>query len=309
MKASDVSGLDGFKYSDDNKRYHTLYYYNLHKYGCRVFKATVDAGLSCPHGSCAFCSPVPVDRRSVEEQFEAEKRRIYAKFPDAKILMYYGIRTNTFCSPEYLRELLNKAVRCGAFAVSVATRPDCVDDEKANILAACPLPITVELGLQTVHDKTALLINRGDTFSGFLRCYERLRERGIRVCVHLINGLPEETPEMMLETARTIAALSPDGVKIHSLHVMKNTALSQLYHSGQYTPLTRDEYIDIVVKQLELLPPETVIERVTGDGDKSLLEAPIWSKDKIAVLGGIDKRMAELASYQGKNFKKVLDNR
>ncbi len=291
-----------FKYSDDNKRYHTLYYHNLHKYGGRVFKATVDAGLSCPHGSCGFCSPIPVDSRSIEEQFEVEKRRIHAKFPDAKILMYYGIRTNTFCKPEFLVEMLEKAVRCGAFAVSVATRPDCVDEQKADILAACPLPLTVELGLQTIHDKTAALVNRGDTFSGFLRCYKLLKERNIRVCVHLINGLPEETPEMMLETAERLAELRVDAVKIHSLHVMKDTAIHELHKAGKYTPLERDEYIDIVVKQLEVLPPETVIERVTGDGDKSLLIAPTWSKDKISVLGGIDKRMADLDTYQGKYF-------
>lgn len=292
-----------FKYSDDNKRYHTLYYHNLREYGCRVFKATVDAGLSCPHGSCAFCADIPVDNRTIEEQFNAEKERIHAKYPNAKILMYYGIRTNTFCKSEYLSEMLRKARECGAFAVSVATRPDCVDEEKAGILAGSALPITVELGLQTIHDKTARLINRGDTFQGFLRCYRLLKQHNLRVCVHIIDGLPEETEDMMLETARVVGKLRPDGVKIHSLHVLKGTAMSELYARGEYIPLTREEYIDIVVKQLELLPPETVIERVTGDGDKSLLEAPMWGKDKIAVLGGIDKRMADLDTFQGRLYQ------
>ena len=292
-----------FKYSDDNKRYHTLYYHNFHEYGCRVFKATVDAGLSCPHGRCAFCAEIPFDNRSIEEQFDAEKQRIHAKYPNAKILMYYGIRTNTFCKSEYLSEMLKKAREYGAFAVSVATRPDCLDEERAGILAGSPLPLTVELGLQTIHDKTARLINRGDTFEGFLRAYELIKQHNIRVCVHIIDGLPKETEDMMLETARVVGKLHPDGVKIHSLHVLKGTAMSELYARGEYTPLTRDEYIDIVVKQLELLPPETVIERVTGDGDKSLLEAPMWSKDKIAVLGGIDKRMADLDTFQGRLFQ------
>ncbi len=295
--------MSAFKYSNDNKRYHTLYYHNLHEYGGRVFKATVDAGLSCPHGRCAFCAEVPADRRTIEEQFQAEKARIHAKFPDAKILMYYGLRTNTFCTPERLSEMLEKAQECGAFAVSVATRPDCVDEERAAILADCPLPVTVELGLQTIHDRTAALIHRGDTFEGFLRCYGLLKQRGLRVCAHIIDGLPGETPEMMLETAREVGKLRPDGMKIHSLHVMRGTALSELYARGEYVPLERDEYIDIVIRQLEVLPPETVIERVTGDGDKSLLEAPLWSKDKIAVLGGIDKRMAELDTFQGKFYK------
>lgn len=298
-----VSKMGEFKYSDDNKRYHTLYYHNLHEYGGRVFKATVDAGLSCPHGRCGFCAGVPIDGRTIEEQFEAEKKRIHLKFPDAKILMYYGFRTNTYCSVEYLKQMLRKAQECGAFAVSVATRPDCVDEERAAVLASCPLPITVELGLQTIHDKTARLINRGDTFEGFLNCYKLLKRHNIRVCVHIIDGLPEETAEMMLETAREVGKLHPDGVKIHSLHVMKGTSILEMYARGEYTPLERDEYINIVVRQLELLPPETVIERVTGDGDKSLLEAPMWSKDKIAVLGGIDKRMADLDTFQGKFYK------
>ncbi len=298
-----MSTFTAFSYSDDNKRYHTLYYHNLHEYGGRVFKATVDAGLSCPHGRCAFCAEAPVDRRTIEEQFAAEKARIRAKFPDAKILMYYGIRTNTYCSPEYLSEMLRKARECGAFAVSIATRPDCVDEERAAILAACPLPVTVELGLQTIHDRTAALIDRGDTFEGFLRGYRLLRSHGLRVCAHIIDGLPGETPEMMVETARRLGQLRPDGVKIHSLHVLKGTALSELYARGEYVPLERGEYVDIVIRQLEVLPPETVIERVTGDGDKSLLEAPLWSRDKIAVLGGIDKRMAELDTFQGKFYK------
>lgn len=292
-----------FKYSDDNKRYHTLCYYNLHRYGGRVFKATVDAGLSCPHGRCGFCAGVPIDGRTIEEQFEAEKKRIHLKFPDAKILMYYGIRTNTYCSPEYLKLMLQKARECGAFAVSVATRPDCADEERAAVLAGCTLPITVELGLQTIHDKTAMLINRGDTFGNFLRCFGLLKQHNLRVCVHLIDGLPGESAEMMLETAREVGKLRPDGVKIHSLHVMKGTAISEMYARGEYTPLERCEYIDIAVRQLELLPPETVIERLTGDGDKSLLEAPMWSNDKIAVLGGIDKRMADLDTFQGKFYK------
>lgn len=293
-----------FRYSDDNKRYHTLRYHNLREYGCRVFKATVDAGLSCPHGRCAFCAEVPVDKRTIEEQFAAEKARIHAKFPDAKILMYYGLRTNTFCTPEHLAELLRKACECGAIAVSVATRPDCVDEEKAAVLAECPLPVTVELGLQTIHDKTAEVIGRGYAFGEFLRCYRLLRAHGIRVCVHIIDGLPGESAEMMLETARELGKLRPDGVKIHSLHIMKGTVMSELYARGEYVPLQRGEYIDIVVRQLELLPPETVIERLTGDGDKALLEAPLWSRDKIAVLGGIDKRMAELDAFQGKFYKK-----
>lgn len=292
--------MNSFPYSNDNKRYRTLVYHNLQTYGGRVFKATVDAGLSCPNaGGCVFCAQNKPDTRTIEEQFAAEKARILAKCPSAKILLYYGLRTNTNCSPERLSEMLCEAERLGAFAVSLATRPDCLDADKARILAECPLPLTVELGLQTIHDSTAALINRGHTYADFLCGYELLKRHNIRVCVHIINGLPNETREMMLDTARALGKLRPDGVKIHSMHVLRGTELYEMYQSGAYTPIEKDEYIDIVARQLELLPPETVIERVTGDGDKSLLAAPQWSRDKISVLGGIDKRLADLDTYQG----------
>lgn len=294
--------MNPFPYSDDNKRYHTLAYYNQKTYGGRVCKATVDAGLSCPNGGCVFCAQTAPDTRTVDEQFAAEKTRILKKFPSAKILLYYGLRTNTNCSPGRLRQMLRDAERLGAFAVSIATRPDCLDDEKARILAECPLPLTVELGLQTIHDETAALIERGHTYADFRRGYELPKKYNIRVCVHIINGLPNETAEMMLGTARELGKLRPDGVKIHSMHVLRCTKLYEMYKNGQYTPMTKDAYIDITVRQLELLPPETVIERVTGDGDKSLLAAPQWSSDKISVLGGIDKRLAELDTFQGRLF-------
>ncbi len=295
--------MNSFPYSNDNKRYRTLVYHNLQTYGGRVFKATVDAGLSCPNaGGCVFCARNKPDTRTIEDQFAAEKARILAKCPSAKILLYYGLRTNTNCSPERLSEMLCEAERLGAFAVSLATRPDCLDADKARILAECPLPLTVELGLQTIHDSTAALINRGHTYADFLCGYELLKRHNIRACVHIINGLPNETREMMLDTARALGKLRPDGVKIHSMHVLRGTELYEMYQSGAYTPIEKDEYIDIVARQLELLPPETVIERVTGDGDKSLLAAPQWSRDKISVLGGIDKRLADLDTYQGRLF-------
>ncbi|MCH5205863.1 MAG: TIGR01212 family radical SAM protein [Oscillospiraceae bacterium] len=291
--------LEKFPYSDDNKRYHTLNYYNKVTYGCRVVKATVDAGLPCP-GKCAFCSNAPRDRRSVAEQFNAEKARIHAKFPDAKILMYYGLGTNTLCSGEFLKKMLIEAEELGAFAVSLATRPDCLDPEKATILAECSLPLTVELGLQTVHDSTAEMIRRGHSFADFLRGYELLKSHKIRVCVHIMNGLPGEDRGMMLKTAETLGRLRPDAVKLHLTHVLKGTELYEMYRRGEYSPMEKEDYIETVVRQLELIPPETVIERVTGDGDKSLLAAPLWSRDKISVLGGIDKRFAELSTFQGR---------
>ncbi len=302
--------MNPFPFSCDNKRYHTLYYHNMSVYGRRIYKAVLDAHLTCPNrdgsagnGGCIFCGQSETDPRSIKEQFLAEKERILRKDPNAGITAYFGIHTNTYCTAEYLADMINTAKELGAFALSLATRPDCLDEEKIRILSECPLPLTVELGLQTIHDSTASAINRCHTFEDFLRGYELLKSRKIRTCVHLINGLPGENEDMMLETAQRVGRLRPEAVKIHMMYVLRGTRLFEMYKSGEYLPLTREQYIDIVVKQLELLPPETVIERVTGDGDKALVEAPLWSMDKIAVLGGIDKRMTELDTCQGKYFE------
>lgn len=303
-----------FAYSDDNKRYHTLYYHNKHTYGCRVYKAQIDAGFTCPNidgtrgtGGCIFCDGgsgyfTAESSFSVTEQFLREKERIMRKDPDAKITAYFQAHTNTYSSVERLSTLYNEAISCGAFALSVATRADCIDEQKAALLSSLSVPVTVELGLQTADNSVAQKINRCHTYEEFLRGYELLKKHRVRVCVHIINGLPFDSEEGMINTARILGALRPDGVKIHLLHVISGTPMSRMYERGEYTPLTREQYIDIVVRQLELLPPETVIERITGDGDKSKLIAPLWSADKIAVLGGIDKRQKDLDTWQGKHF-------
>lgn len=305
--------MTAFSFSDDNKRYHTLYYYNKHAFGCRVYKAAIDAGLSCPNrdgrcgtGGCTFCSGgsgyFTSGALSVREQYLAEERRIRAKCPNALIQAYFQAGSNTYADVETLARLYGEAIACGAASISVATRADCLDRARAELLAGLPVPVTVELGLQTVHDETAARVNRCHSFADFLRGYALLKEYGLRVCVHIIDGLPRETRDMMLQTAEVLGRLRPDGVKIHLLHVIKGTPLAQLYESGGYQPMSREEYIDTVVSQLELLPPHTVIERLTGDGDKRTLLAPLWSADKIAVLGGIDKRQRELDTWQGKRF-------
>ena len=304
-----------FKYSDDNKRYHTLNYYNKHTYGGRVHKAAINAGFTCPNidgtrgsGGCVYCSGgsgyfTAKGIVSVADQFNAEKARIREKYPDARITAYFQANTNTYASVERLYELYSEAIKAGADSISVGTRADCIDSEKVEMISRLPVPVTVELGLQTVHDATAELINRCHTYEEFLNGYNILRSYGIRVCVHIINGLPGENAEMMLDTAERLGKLHPDGVKIHLMHVISATRLAELYRSGCYRPMEKEEYIDIVVRQLELLPAETVIERLTGDGDRSTLIAPLWSIDKISVLGGIDKRMAQLDTWQGRLYR------
>lgn len=301
-----------FPYSDDNKRYHTLSFENRRRFGGKVFKAVLDAGFTCPNidgtkgvGGCVFCdggSGYFTSVGTISEQLAKEKTRILQKHPDAKIIAYFQAHSNTYGDPERLRELYAEAISCGVCGIAAATRADCINEEKAELLKALPVPVTVELGLQTVHGKTAGQMNRGHTYAEFLEAYRLLKKKKIRVCIHIINGLPGETDEMMLETAERLGRLRPDGVKLHLLHVIRGTRLAELYEQGEYEPLTMERYVSLIVRQLELLPPETVIERITGDGDREKLLAPLWSRDKIRVLGAIDVLQREWDSFQGKKY-------
>ena len=302
-----------FPYTSDGSRYHTLNYHNQQTYGRPVYKAAVDAGFTCPNidgkcgtGGCTYCSGgsgyFTQPELSVSEQIRRETERIHVAHPGAGIIAYFQAHSNTYGSTERLKQVYSEALECDICGISTATRADCVDREKAEYLASLPIPVTVELGLQTAHDSTAALINRGHSLADFVEGFGIVRAAGLRVCVHIINGLPGETPEMMLQTAELLGKLRPDGVKIHLLHVINGTRLAETYLTGNYTPLTMQEYIDITVSQLELLPPETVIERLTGDGDRETLLAPQWSMNKRAVLGGIMKRQRELDSVQGMLF-------
>ncbi|MBQ9382706.1 MAG: TIGR01212 family radical SAM protein [Ruminiclostridium sp.] len=304
-----------FIYSDDNKRYHTLYYHNKHTYGKRVVKAVIDAGFTCPNtdgskgcGGCIFCGggsgyftaepTVPIT-----EQLRLETERIRTKYPDALINAYFQAHTNTYADIGTLERIYREAINSGVHGISIATRSDCIDRDKIMLIKSLDVPVTVELGVQTVHDETAARLNSRLCLSEHLYALKLLREHNIRTCVHIINGLPGETGEMMLETARLLGKERPDGVKIHLLHVIRGTRLHEMYEKGEYTPMDKARYIEITARQLGYFPPETVIERLTGDGDKSKLIAPMWSADKISVLGGIDKYMADNDICQGDNYE------
>ena len=298
----------------DNKRYHTLFLYNMNTFGQRVYKAPIDAGFSCPNidgtrgrGGCIYCNGgsgyFAVERSlSVSRQLELQIKRIHEKHEGAKVIAYFQSFSNTHAPLCVLRDVF-EPVFDNEFVVgiSVATRADCIDESKVEYLSclAEKTKLTVELGLQSVHDSTAKLINRCHSFSEFEKAYFLLKKSGIRVCVHIINGLPDETEEMMLETASVLGKMKPDALKIHSLHILKGTELEKMYLEGKYKPISKDFYVETVVNQLELIPVQTVIERLTGDADKSLLVAPEWSKNKIAVLGAIDRLQAQRNSYQG----------
>ena len=305
-----------FPYTLDNKRYHTLHYDNRMRFGGRVCKAALDVGMTCPNrdgtlgtGGCIYCdsgSRYFAGEGSLLWQLREERQRIQEKNPDAKLIAYFQAGSNTYCAPERLEELLQTAVTFpDVVGISVATRGDCLGEDHLALLRefAEKTALTVELGLQTVHDRTAEAIRRGHDFDTFLRGYEALRERGIRTCVHLINGLPGESPADMLESARVVGRLRPGGVKLHLMHVIRGTALAELWETGAYTPMEKEDYVEIITEQLRLLPPETVIERLTGDGDRRTLLSPLWSRDKRSVLGAIDKRMAEKDIWQGDRFE------
>ena len=307
-----------FIYSDDNKRYHTYNYYLRHRFGKKVFKVSLDAGFSCPNrdgskgvGGCIYCS----DKRSgdfagnscddISVQFDNVREVLHKKWSDAVYIPYFQAGTNTYGDFSRQKELFTRAVNFkNAVGLSVATRGDCIDERVADLFYELSKDkyVTVELGLQTSNDLTAQKINRGYLYKTFTEGYMKLKNAGIRVCVHIIDGLPGETQDDMLKTAYDLSNLRPDALKIHLLHVIRGTRLEALLDSGCYIPLTFYEYIDTVVRQLELLPPETVIERITGDGDKSKLLAPLWSRDKIRVLGTIDKEMANRITWQGRLF-------
>ncbi len=307
-----------FPYSDGSKRYHTYDYWLKTTFGGKCAKIPLDAGFSCPNldgkcgeGGCIYCSGrgsgdfaesalVPL-----REQYDRQREFLAKKWPTERCIPYFQARTNTYAPVDRLRSIFEEALTWPAVVgMSIATRADCLPDETVALLAELSekTVLTVELGLQTTHDATAAVINRGHTYADFLDGYNRLRIGAPQalVCVHLILGLPDETEADMLETVRRVAELKPDQVKLHLLHVLRGTALGDLYGAGKYSPMEKDEYISVVVKALELLPPETVVARVTGDGAADDLLAPLWSRRKREVLNGIDMRLAELDTAQGR---------
>ncbi len=307
-----------FPYSVDNKRYHTLHYHYMKTFGSRAYKAAIDAGFTCPNldGTCGKCGCsfclggagefTNGSGLTITEQLKMEKERIFAKNGTVPLIAYFQVHTNTYADTKTLCKKYQEALRFpGVVGLAIGTRADCINEENAGLLASLSEKtyLTVELGLQTVHDKTAKAFGRGYDFSVFLKAFKLLKRKNIRTCVHLINGLLGETKEEMIESARVVGKLFPDAVKIHLLHILKGTRAEKEYEKGKIVPLRKDQYIDIVCRQLEVLPQKTVIERLTGDGAKNHLIAPIWSTDKISVLAGIDKELFMRGTYQGAFFE------
>ncbi len=309
-----------FRYSDTNKRYHTYDYYLRHTFGGKVAKLTIDGGFTCPNidgtcgtGGCLYCGgngsghfTAPASL-SVTAQYLRQREQVQGKWQVEKCIPYFQAHTNTYAPLERLKALFEEALTLpDAVGLNIATRADCLPDAVLDYLAALSARtvLTLELGLQTVHDSTAARINRGHSYQAFVDTYRRIRARApcVRIGVHLIFGLPCETRDMMLETVRQVAILRPDEVKLHLLYVMSDAPLAELYLTGQYKPLEKEEYVELVVRALELLPPETVIGRLTGDGIADTLLAPLWSRRKLTVLNDIDKRLFAENTWQGKCY-------
>lgn len=307
-------------YSDTNKRYHTYDYYLRKRFGEKCAKITLDAGFTCPNidgrcgfGGCIYCSGGSGARLTdgllpLEEQYRQGCEKISGKWQVKKLIPYLQAYTNTYTSPDNLEKILNRVAEfVGAVMIDIATRADCLNAEIINVIdrVSKRIPVTVELGLQTANDKTAALINRGHDFDTFKDGFYRLRSGApnVKIGIHIINGLPGEGEAEMKNTLTCVANLHPDLIKIHLLHVLKGTVLGKMYENGQYTPMERDEYIRLVCDQLELLPGDIVVERVTGDGISSELLAPLWSQKKVTVINDIDKELFRRGSYQGKYAK------
>lgn len=311
-----------FPYSDDNKRYHTWNYYLRNRFGGKVAKVPLDAGFTCPNrdgtcgvGGCSFCTPAGsgdfVMRRAeaLQAQYESGLAMMRRKWPDCRGIAYFQAYTNTHGSLARMKECFTPFImRSDTAAVAIATRADCLEDEKIAWLADMNRhkEIWIELGLQTIHDETAARLNRGHTYAVFADCVRRLAQTDLHICVHLMNALPKETPQMMLASAEAVASLPVHAVKIHMLHLLKGTRLAQQYAQHPFPLQSMEEYVDTVVRQLELFPPSFIMQRLTGDGAAKELIAPQWTLRKVQVLNEIDKRMAALDTWQGRLWQKAF---
>ena len=306
-----------YPYSDSNKRYQTFDYYLRRLFGEKCAKVSLDAGFTCPNidgkvstGGCIYCSGGSSGAEcegSLSEQYERGREIMTAKWKCDKFIPYLQAHTNTYAEPEVLRRVYGEAAsQRGAVMLAIATRADCLGDEVLEVLrkTAQRIPLMIELGLQSVSDETARRINRGHTFEDFKDGYYRLRDAipSAKIAVHLINGLPGEGRDDMINSAVTIAALRPDVVKFHVLQVQRGTPLAKTWEDGGYRAMEQDEYVGVVCDQIERIAPDCAVGRICGDtrGDGPL--APLWCQRKTAVANCVDRELYRRGTYQGIYF-------
>jgi len=302
----------------NSKRYYDLKSYWRNLFGCNVYKLPIDAGFTCPNrdglvgwGGCIYCDsrgsklrqegPLP----SVREQITKGKAYYRDARQAKKFIAYFQTFTNTYAHPSHLKALYDEALKEeDVIGLSIGTRPDCLPEETIALIAdyAQNYHVWVEVGLQSIHDQTLSLINRGHDVACFLNAIERLSGRKINICVHIILGLPGEKRQDMMDTAKALARLPIDGIKIHSLLVLDGTPLGERYKGGEITLMTKEEYILTVCDILEILPPRVVIQRLTADGYKDIFLGPAWATHKLEVINGIDLELKRRNSWQGKKY-------
>lgn len=307
--------MNRFPYTLDNKRYHTYNYFLKNKYHQKIAKVSLNAHFTCPNrdgtcgkGGCIFCSSSGSGdfagdiKDDLFLQFEKISSIMKRKWPNCKFIAYFQANTNTYGTLDKLKETFEPFVNYpNVVGIAIATRPDCLSDEIIDYLydLSKRTDLYIELGLQTIHDQTANYINRGHDYKTFEEGVQKLRSKNLEVCVHIINGLPYETYDMMIETAKKVAQLDIQAIKIHSLYILKDTRLNEIYQKEHFPLLTRQQYIELVVEQLRYIPDHIVIERLTGDAPINDLVEPKWSIKKVTILNDIDKLMKEKDIYQG----------
>ena len=312
--------MNEFKYSDSNKRYYTLDYYYKHKYGCKIAKISLNMGLTCPnkdgkvgYGGCIYCSKLGSGEyagdknKPLKEQFDEVKNVMIKKWPNAKFIAYFQANTNTYAPIEKLKKVWEEVLTYdNVVGINISTRPDAIEKECYDYLEELnkKTNLVVELGLQTINDKTSKFINRCHDLNSFETALNELNKRDIKVLVHVMFSLPYETKDMMLDTIKYLSNKNIWGIKIHMLHILKETLLAKIYEQEKFPILTKDEYVQIVCDSLELLPENIVINRLTGDPKVDDLIEPFWLVKKFCVLNDIDKEMTKRDSYQGKMYKR-----
>lgn len=315
MKGLALSFTNQKMFNNTEKRYNQYSEHLKQRFGVKVYKVTLDAGFSCPNrdgsissGGCIFCddggsfSQAHSNSLSVEEQLQTGIETLSKRFKAKKFMSYFQAYSNTYKPVGELESIYTSALKHpDIVGISIGTRPDCVDKNKLKLISQFhdDYYTWVEYGLQSIHDKTLKLINRGHDFECFLKAYELTKEFGINVCAHVILGLPDETKEDMLKTAEKLAELKVDGVKIHMLCALEGTKLSKMHEEGKISLMSEDDYIQTVCDFLEILPPETTIHRLAGNGLKKNLIAPRWIGKKLDSLNKIDRELERRNSFQG----------
>ena len=300
-----------FEFSDNNKRYHTLDYYYKNKFNTKIIKISLNAGFSCPHintGGCIYCSKSGSGeyagniKDDLITQFYKQKEILNKKWPKGKYIGYFQARTNTFAPVNVLKEKYEQILALdNVIGLAIATRPDSINEDCLNYLDDLNKRtfLTVELGLQTIHEETSKFINRGHDLKCFENCVKRLREKNINVVVHIMNGLPFETKEMMIDTVKYLNKLDIQGIKIHMLCILKNTELEHIYKNKKFKLLTKEEYVELVCEQLKYLRKDIVIHRLCADPKIDDLIEPNWVIKKFTVMNDIDKYMNKNDIIQG----------